>query len=390
MLNFLIRKFIKDYEQVHERGVRTSYGVLAGCLGIVLNLLLFALKLPLGLYMGSIAVLSDAFNNISDMGSSLIGVIGAKMAGRGPDRSHPFGHGRIEYISALAVAMIILLVGFELLKESVDKFFHPEPVALNAVLLTLLALSILVKLWMFLYNRRLGALINSPVMKATAKDSLNDVFTTSAVVLATLAGAFTAFPVDAVAGCAVSLLILYNGYETARDTVDLLLGGHSDPELMREIAGMVSEAPGVVGVHDLIVHDYGPGRAMASVHAEVPADGDILRIHEVIDEAEGRIYRELGVPIVIHMDPIVVNSARLDELKETVGRVLGEVNPAFSFHDFRMTDGENRINLIFDLVVPCEETVEARAAAVKEIGDKLREIDPRYRAVIKIDDGFAA
>ena len=388
MLRFLIRRFVINPEDVQDKATRTAYGVLAGGLGIALNLLLFALKLPIGLMTGSIAITSDAFNNISDMGSSLISVIGARLANKRPDRDHPFGHGRIEYIAALAVSFLILLVGFELLKGSIEKFFNPEPLSFAPIPIVLLTLSIGIKLWMYHYNTKLGALINSPVMKATAKDSLNDVFVTGAVVAATVASRWVSWPIDAITGLMVSLLILYNGYDTARDTVGLLLGGQADPELMREIEQMVLSSEGVIGVHDLIVHDYGPGRAMASVHAEVRADGDILRIHEAIDDAEQRIFRALGVPTVVHMDPIVVDDERVDALREQVRAVLAAVNPAFSFHDFRMTDGENRVNLIFDLAVPFETTGEARAYAVKEIGDRLREIDERYRAVMQIDEDY--
>ncbi|MEA5068764.1 MAG: cation diffusion facilitator family transporter, partial [Christensenellaceae bacterium] len=299
-----------------------------------------------------------------------------------------FGHGRIEYIAALVVSFLILLVGFELLKGSVEKFFNPEPLSFEPIPMVLLTLSIGIKLWMFHYNKKLGALINSQVMRATAKDSLNDVFVTGAVVAATVASRWVTWPIDAVAGLMVSLLILYNGYDTARDTVGLLLGGQADPELMREIEQMVLSSEGVIGVHDLIVHDYGPGRAMASVHAEVRADGDILRIHEAIDDAEQRIFRTLGVPTVIHMDPIVVDDERIDGLREQVRAVLAMVNPTFSFHDFRMTDGENRVNLIFDLAVPCDMKIEERTRAVKEIGERLREIDGRYRAVMQIDDDY--
>ena len=386
MLHFLIGKFIPNHEAVEDPHVRTAYGILAGALGIVLNLLLFALKLPIGLAMGSVAITSDAFNNISDMGSSLIGLIGAAMAGKRPDRDHPFGHGRIEYVSALAVSFIILLVGFELLKQSIGKLAQPAPVAFNATLLILLALSMGIKFWMYRYNKRLGALLDSQVMKATARDSLNDVFTTGAVVIATLLSRMVTWPIDAVAGLIVSLLIIYTGYSTAKDTIDLLLGGKGDPELSRKIAEMVCETESVVGIHDLILHDYGPGRVMASVHAEVPADNDIMRIHELIDEAEQRVARELGVPIVIHMDPVVTNNERLDALRAQVKQTIQTCAPHCSFHDFRMTDGENRINLIFDLVVPIEMATAERTELTERIQQALQVLDPRYCAVMIIDE----
>lgn len=389
MLDFLVRKFVPDYKNVEEGKVREAYSLLAGALGVVLNLVLFAVKLPIGMISGSIAITSDAFNNISDMGSSLITIIGMRLAGRRPDREHPFGHGRLEYVSALIVSFIILLVGFELLKESLAKLWDPEPVSLSPALVVILLLSVLVKLWMFLYNRKLGARINSSVLRATASDSLNDVITTSATIGAVLLGTVVSWPVDAVAGLAVSLLILYSGYSIAKDTIDLLLGGKPDPELVKKLGDMVLKGKGIVGVHDLIVHDYGPGRLMASVHAEVPDDGDVTAIHESIDATEQRILHELGVPIVIHMDPIKVNCERTNAVRDQVARAVEAENPAFTMHDFRMTDGERRINLIFDLVVPCEMPAEARERAVRDIKERMSQVDARYRCVIHVDDNYA-
>lgn len=388
MLNYLIRRFVPNWQNTADPAVRTAYSVFAGALGILLNLALFAVKLPIGMITGSIAITSDAFNNLSDMGSSLIGVIGARLAGRRPDREHPFGHGRLEYVSALIVSFLILLVGFELMKESIDKMLHPEPVDFNPVLLGILALSMLVKFFMYYYNHRLGVRIESAIMKAAASDSRNDAVTTGVVVIASIVNRYVSWPVDAVAGLGLSLLILYSGYCTAKDTIDLLLGGKPDPELVKAITRMVREGEGVTGVHDLIIHDYGPGRIMASIHAEVPADADIIKVHETIDATEQRIESRLGVPIVIHMDPVVLNDGQLEKLRHDLDTVIHETDGSITFHDLRMTDGENRINVIFDLVTPSEYSLELVHEITQTISEKMAAIDPRYTCVIHVDQDF--
>lgn len=388
MLNALIRRFVPDAENLENPAVRAAYGVLAGVLGIFFNFLLFAIKLPIGLLTGSIAITSDAFNNISDMGSSVVALIGAKLSARHADSEHPFGHGRLEYIAALIVAALIFLVAFELIKESVGRFFGGVATAVSPVLLVVLALSILVKLYMYRYNRRIGEKIHAPVLKAAASDSLNDVFVTLGVVVSAIASQFVDFPVDAVAGLVVAVIILRAGYGVAKDTIDLLLGGKPDPVLLRKLRDEILATENVVGIHDLIVHDYGPGRAMASVHAEVPNDIDVTRMHELIDETERRVLRDLHVPLVIHMDPIALNDPETQQIALTVARVLGSVNPNFSFHDFRMTKGEHNVNLIFDLVVPVSMTAEERQAAVLEIKDLLKAHDARYSCVIQVDSSY--
>lgn len=388
MIEFFIKRFVPNCDQVEDRRVRERYSLLAGALGVACNLLLFFVKLPIGMLMNSIAITSDAFNNLSDMGSSLIAIISAKMSNRRPDKEHPFGHGRIEYISSLIIAFIILLVGLELLKGSAGKILHPEPVQLNTAMLVILALSVLVKLWMFSYNRTIGKRIDSSVTRATASDSLNDAITTTAVTLATLADAFIAFPLDGIVGVVVSLLILYSGYGIAKDTIGLLLGHPPSPELVREITQMVMEGEGIVGVHDMIVHDYGPGRTMASVHAEVPDDSDICKVHEVIDATEQLIHRTLGVDIVIHADPISLNNERTNLIRDLVVETVQGVNPRFTIHDFRMTDGENRINLIFDMAVPVDMPPQERKDMVGRISQQLKQVDPRFCAVIHLDNAY--
>ena len=304
MIKIIIKKFIRNYENVNDKFVRESYGVLAGVLGIICNLSLFLLKLFIGLSINSIAVITDAFNNFTDLGSSLISIIGAKLSNRPPDREHPYGHGRFEYIGALVVSFIIFSVGLQLLRSAFDKIINPEKVLLSPILIVILALSVLVKLWMFSYNKYIGKVINSSINKATAYDSLSDVVGTSAVIITTVLGTFIDFPIDGIVGVAISLLILFTGFTIAKDTVNLLLGSSPDPELIDSINSLVSEGKYIVGAHDLKLHDYGPGRVIASIHAEVPDTVNFVEVHSIIDELEGRIADELGINMVIHMDPI--------------------------------------------------------------------------------------
>jgi len=304
VIKIIIKNFIKDYKDVDNKQVRESYGVLGGVIGTICNLLLFIVKLTIGLYMNSIAVISDAFNNLSDLGSSLIAIIGTKMSNRPPDNEHPYGHGRIEYISSLIVSFIIFSVGLELLRGSFRKILNPETVVFNPLLMAILIFSVLVKIWMFSYNTYISKTVNSSISKATAYDSLSDAFATSALIITTIIGQFFDFPLDGIAGLVISVLILYTGFSIAKETVNLLLGSSPDSELVKSINSMILEGKHIIGIHDLIVHDYGPGRKIASIHAEVPYDISILDIHSVIDDLEKRVLKELGVNLVVHMDPI--------------------------------------------------------------------------------------
>ena len=388
MIKILIKKFIPDYTNVNDKKIREKYGVLSGILGIVCNLFLFSIKLIIGIIMNSIAITSDAINNLSDTGSSIVSIVGAKMSNRQPDREHPFGHGRIEYISSFIVSMIIMIVGFELLKTSVSKIIHPEPIKFSLVLIVILILSLSVKLWMFSYNTYIAKAINSSIQKAAAADSINDVISTSAVIISTVVGYLFKIRIDGYIGFIVSVLVLYSGFKIAKDTVDMLLGTPPSPELVKNIQTTVLSGEDVIGVHDLIIHDYGPGRAMASVHAEVPDTVNITKIHEVIDNLEQKVLDELGVHLVIHMDPISNNCEKTKELKEQVIQICAEINTEFTIHDFRITDGENQMNLIFDLVVPFELNSKEKSEAIEAISNKLTEIDPKYNCVIKIDNKY--
>ncbi|MGN0689127.1 MAG: cation diffusion facilitator family transporter [Oscillospiraceae bacterium] len=387
MIKLLLKWFVKDYENVDDKDVRTRYGVLGGILGIICNLFLFAVKLFSGIFMNSIAIISDSVNNLSDTGSSIVTLVGSKLSGMRPDKEHPFGHGRIEYISSLIVSFVIMLVGFELMKSSYGKIINPEPVAFSLPIIILLSLSVLVKVWMYSYNKYLGKQINSSILIATSKDSINDVFSTSAVIITTIIGRFVNFPLlDGIVGIVVSIMVMYSGFGIAREVIDILLGKSPEKETVDELIGIIKSGEGIVGVHDLIVHDYGPGRVLASVHVEVPDDVDIVLAHETIDSIERLVYDKMQIELVIHLDPISVNDERVNHFRELTAEVIREINPEFSFHDFRMTDGDENINLIFDLAVPVEVNPQKRTEAVALIKEKLREHDSRCNTVICVDD----
>lgn len=388
MIRFLVRKTITDFDRTDDPKVRERYGVLGGVLGIFCNLILFVLKGSIGIFLDSIAILSDAFNNLSDMGSSLVALIGAKLSNKQPDREHPFGHGRIEYIASLIISFFILLVGLELLRSSFGKVLHPTAIRWESIPMILLALSTLLKVWMFSYNRYLGRQIDSAVLLATARDSLNDVMATGAVILSTVVGHWLSWPVDGVVGFIVALFILYAGFQIAQKTVGDLLGSTPDPAIMREIEAIILQGEGICGIHDLILHDYGPGRRMASVHAEVPNDENISRIHEIIDRLEQRVLKEMGIEIVIHMDPVSVHCERTQELKNQLLQVIHEIEPSLSIHDFRWTDGETQIRFIFDLVVPYTYTEKQLQVLKEDISARLLKLDSRYCVAIQIDRDY--
>ena len=385
MTKALIRLFIRDAENTRDARVREQYGVLSGAVGIACNVFLFILKVVIGLVTGSISIAADAFNNLSDGLSCLISIVGFKVSGKAPDAKHPFGYGRTEYIAGLVVAFIIVLVGFEFFKTSIDRILHPAPVAFSVVLAVILAVSMLVKLWMGSFNVQIGRRIDSPVLMAAGQDSRNDVITTGVLILGMVAGQFTTLPVDGYVGVLVALFIIWAGFGIARDTVAPLLGEAADPEIAESIEKLVLESDYIVGVHDLIIHNYGAGRSLASVHAEVPSDSDFVAVHEVIDEAEKRVWQQTGVYLVIHMDPIDVNNEHVAALREQVDAALREIDESLSMHDFRVVDGERQINLIFDVVVPFSYDNDAKRNLMMTIRDKLKEIDYRYNPVVTFD-----
>ena len=377
MISFLSRLLIQNREQLQNPTVRRAYGMLCSITGIFLNVLLFAGKYFAGLISGSVAVQADAFNNLSDAGSSFITMVGFHFSGMKPDKDHPFGHGRIEYISGLAVSVLILLMGYELARSSLDKILHPSPVDSSVLVICILVASILVKGYMYLYNRRIGEKIDSSAMKATATDSLSDVITTCVVLLSTLVGRFTQLQLDGWCGALVAVFILRAGYNAAKDTLTPLLGTAPDPEYVQQIQQTVMAHPEVLGIHDLIVHDYGPGRRMISLHAEVPSNGDLLQLHDTIDRIERELNHQLGCDAVIHMDPIVTDDETVTQLRQIIADHLREKDPRMTIHDFRMVQGPTHTNVIFDVVVPSDykgsdsDAQKMVEQVVKDAGDNL-------------------
>ena len=390
MIHLLVRKFVKNYENIEDAKVRTDYGVLASALGIVCNVLLFAGKLAVGVAVRSVSVMADAFNNLSDAASSVIGFVGVKMAGKPADREHPFGHGRIEYIAALVVAFLVLQVGFTFFQNSIDKIRHPEDLSFELVPMLILLASVCVKLWLGYFNRVLGKKINSSVMQATAADAMGDVVTTLATIASILFFHFTDINIDGFVGLLVSLVVMWAGVGIARDTLEPLIGQPVEPETYRKITEFVESYDGILGSHDLIVHNYGPTRSLASIHAEVPNDVDIETSHEIIDRIERDAAKKLGLFLVIHMVPVAVKDERVKEIKNQVSSVLKQIDDRLSLHDFRIVDGEHQINLIFDVVVPHSYMDKERDRLHMEILEKVSELDPRYQCVITMENGYVA
>lgn len=384
MMNWLSRRWIPNHEQVQDPVVRRQYGYLCGGMGIVLNLLLCIGKLAAGTLCGSIAITADAFNNLSDAGSSLVTLLGFKLAGQKPDMDHPFGHGRMEYISGLIVALLILLMGFELGKSSVEKIIHPQPVEFSWVSVAILACAIGVKLYMAAYNRAIGKRIQSAAMLATAADSLSDSAATGAVLLCALLGHWTSWNMDGWAGVLVAVLILRAGYGAARDTISPLLGQAPDPELVERIQALVMSFPDICGVHDLMVHDYGPGRLMISLHAEVPADGDLLALHDTIDCAEQALRDSFACQAVIHMDPIDTNDARVCETRTGLEALVKQLDSRATIHDLRMVTGPTHTNVIFDVACPFDVPLSNEQVQEK-MRQLVRQLDSSYCAVVTVD-----
>lgn len=390
MIELLVKTFVKDYQNTEEAKVRTAYGVLASLVGIVCNLLLFGGKLAVGLVLHSVSVMADAFNNLSDAASSVIGFIGVKMAEKPADEEHPFGHGRIEYIAALIVSFLVIEVGFTFFKNAIAKIRTPEELSFNLISMGILLASVAVKLWLSFFNKKLGKRINSTVMQATATDALGDVVTTLATMGSILFFYFTKINIDGYVGLAVSLLVMWAGVGIAKDTLEPLIGQSVDPKLYREISEFVESYDGILGSHDLIVHNYGPTKSLASIHAEVPNNVDIETSHEIIDRIERDAAKKLGIFLVIHMDPVETADVQVAEVKAEVQEVLHQMDERLSLHDFRMVDGEKWINLIFDVVVPFSYGENDRPKLREAIEEEVRSLDERYHCVITFDSGFVA
>ena len=387
MISLLAKWLIPHREQVEDSAVRRAWGALCGFVGIGLNILLFAGKLAAGTLSGSIAITADAFNNLSDAGSSVVTLLGFRLAGKKPDAGHPFGHGRLEYVSGLVVAGLILLMGAELAKSSVDKILHPEAVTFSWLAAGILLASIGVKLYMYLYNRAVGKKIKSAAMSATAADSLSDTAATSAVLLAMVIGKLTNVQLDGWVGLVVALFILWSAVQAARDTISPLLGQAPDPLLVKEIESLVMGHDTVVGIHDLVVHDYGPGRCIISLHAEVPADRQVLELHDVIDSIEEELGQKLHCEAVIHMDPVVVGDPTVAALHQQVAALVKTIDPRISIHDFRMVPGQTHTNLIFDAVIPFDERL-TRLQVAERIRQMVSEMEGNFRAVVKVENSY--
>lgn len=390
MTEFLVRHFVKDYEQVEKVSVRTAYGMLASMVGIFCNVLLFAVKAALGIILHSISVTADAFNNLSDAGSSIVGLIGVRMAGKPADEDHPFGHGRIEYITALIVAFLVLQVGFTFFKDAIAKIREPEILKFQMISVIILVLSIGVKLWLGIFNKSLGEKIHSKVMMAAATDAIGDVVTTSATIISLVFFKLTGFNIDGFVGLGVSLVVMWAGIGIAKDTLKPLIGEAVDSEDYEKITAFVEQYDGIVGSHDLIVHNYGPGRSMASIHAEVPNDVDIEVSHEIIDKVEREAMRNLGIFLVIHMDPIETKNEQVLEARKVAEATLEELDGDVSLHDFRLVDGKHQMNLIFDMVVPYEYTRDQEKELCRKLRARLNEKDARYQCVITVERSFIA
>lgn len=390
MTEFLVRHFVKEYTEIEKVSVRTAYGVLASVVGIFCNVLLFAVKWTIGYLLHSISVMADAFNNLSDAGSSVIGLVGVKMASKPADQDHPFGHGRIEYIAALIVAFLVMEVGFTFLKDAVGKIRDPEELRFQAVSVVILILSVGVKLWMCFFNRKLGRRIDSKVMLATSADALGDVVTTTATIASVLFFRITGVNIDGIVGLGVSLVVMWAGIGIAKDTLEPLIGEAVEPEEYARIKEFVEGYEGVLGSHDLIVHNYGPGRNMASIHAEVPNDVEIETSHEIIDRIERDAFRMLGVFLVIHMDPVETKDVHVMQVHSQVEQIVKALDPAVSIHDFRMINGEEQVNLIFDMEIPYEYDAKRQDELKTTLIKLLQITDSRYECVITAERSYVA
>lgn len=383
MIKWLVHRFIHDADDTENQRVRGAYGTLGSCVGIAVNVLLSLMKLLVGLLTGSVAVMADAANNLSDAGGSIVSLISVRMAQKPVDREHPYGHGRMEYIGALGVAVLILLMGVELLKSGVTSILHAETVNFGWVPLTIMLVSIAMKGWLYAFYTALGRKIDSATLLAAAKDSINDVLATSAVVLSMLAGHFFGWPLDGWMGVAVALVVLKGGVDVCRETIDSLLGGNPNKELGQKVIKLLMSYDQILGIHDLMIHDYGPGRCVASVHAEVPADGNLLELHEMIDQAERQIGEELHLPICIHMDPVVSGDADTAQAEQAMKDYLQSLDPELKLHDFRRVPGTQQTNLIFDVVIPAGYPDEEKLRG--ELAAYARTLDARNRCVIHFD-----
>lgn len=384
MTRLLVRLFINKHNDVNDPVVRSRYGYLSGFVGIVMNIFLFAGKLIAGIISSSIAIIADAFNNLSDAGSSIITLIGFKMASKPADNEHPFGHGRIEYISGFIISVIIIFMGFEIAKTSITKIIHPQDVTFSTISLVILIVSVVVKLWLGLFNRKLGILINSQAMKATAMDSLSDMISTTAVIVGILIAKYMNVNIDGYLGILVGLFILYSGIMASKETINKLLGEAPDKEFINQVSQVVLSHTEIIGIHDFIVHNYGVGSCVISLHAEVPCDIDIMKIHDIIDNVEEEINKDFNCITVIHMDPIATNDEQTIQTKKIIKKIICDIDENLSIHDFRIVPGQTHTNVLFDVVTPYEYKYNDNQL-VEIITQKIKDINPHFVPKIQID-----
>ncbi|MEG0051092.1 MAG: cation diffusion facilitator family transporter [Terrisporobacter sp.] len=387
----LINKFVKDKEDTDKEKTRNGYVYLASIVGIILNLILSVIKVAVGFISGSVSVTADGFNNLSDMASSVITMIGIKLANRPADKEHPFGHGRMEYLSALIVAFMVMLVGVQFIKTSIGRILNPVPITFEIIPFVLLLLSILVKIWLSTFNKFIGNKINSSALKAAGMDALGDVFTSSCVLISFLASKFTALPIDGYVGLLVSVAILYAGFTLVKDTISPLLGEAPDENLVNAIKQGVLSYDNIIGVHDLIIHNYGVGKCMASIHAEIPSNIDIITIHDIIDNAEREISEKLNIYLVIHMDPMCIHDEKINDEKKMVEEILKKYEAVKSMHDFRITEGDDKVNLIFDIVADANiiNANEKEEELKNKITEEILSINDKRNCVITVDKDFS-
>jgi len=379
--------FVKDYKNTSNAKVRERYGKFAGVTGIVTNILLFMFKITVGTIFNSISITADAINNLSDSGSSLITLAGFKISGKPADEKHPYGHARMEYISGMIISFLILVLGFELIKSSVEKIINPQETRFNIISILVLAVSILIKLWQSMFYRRIGNIIESGTLLATSVDSRNDILSTSAVLVAAIIALLTGYNLDGYMGFIVAMFIFFSGIRLIRETISPLLGMAPNKELVDRIYKKILSYEGIIGLHDLTIHNYGPGKCFASVHCEVQAEQDIMVSHDIIDNIERDFLKEEGIHMVIHLDPVVTDNARINELKAIVENIIRDISPKISMHDFRVVFGISHSNLIFDIVVPFEFEM-SDDELIQLISDKIHEVNGNYHSVIMVDHHY--
>lgn len=389
MIDFIIKRFIKDYENVKDSSVREAYGKLGSVVGILANIVLSISKIVIGTIFSSISITADGVNNLSDAGSSVVTFIGFKISGKPADKDHPFGHARMEYLTGLVVGAIILLLGIELIKSSVDKIRNPEVTIFSWTMVCVLALSIVVKLWLSRFNSRLGEKISSSTMKATAMDSRNDVISTAAVLASIFIAKLSGIETDGYMGIIVALFILYSGFSILKDILNPLLGEMPDPDFIEKIEKKILSYEGIINIHDLVVHNYGPNKYFATVHAEVDAKEDILKSHDMIDNIERDFAKDLDINLVIHLDPIITNDNEINQLRCMTGKVIRSIDENLTMHDFRVVKGETHTNLIFDVVIPVGYEIKS-SELVKKIEKSIKSINEKYYAVVTVDKNYVS